>query len=280
MSSPPRFSRSPPPGSAVARLIDTHAAQFTELLEELGPDRDLVEEAEPRPDDWVGWRLWSAPVALPDIGPTRASKLYARKRPRLGPIYDTVVADVIGRTDIWSRYARPCKPIRASTSGSCACEMRPSSRRPSQRSGSSTCACGWHGLCGPLASTRHPCPPDRLETGAGRARVLVLPDAHHQPAGVAQPRVGVGVPCLHAVQLPPPPFAVVGREVQVARATVPEAPVHEDRHLGPGESDVDGSPWRCGHGDLDPEAQSSGVHRGSERQLGSRTGATDAAHQQ
>lgn len=96
------FLAVPTPGAAVARLLDTHAAQFTEMLEELGPDRDLVEETEPWPDDWVGWRLWSALVALPDIGPTRASKLYARKRPRLRPIYDTVVADVIGRTDIWT----------------------------------------------------------------------------------------------------------------------------------------------------------------------------------
>jgi hypothetical protein len=91
---------------AARKLLDTEAAMFSELLVELGPDRDLVEETHPWVDDWVGWRLWSALRALPDVGPTRASKLYARKRPRLRPIYDTVVERVIGQTRLW-------EPLRA-----------------------------------------------------------------------------------------------------------------------------------------------------------------------
>jgi hypothetical protein len=40
-------------------------------------------------------------MALPEVGATTASKLLARKRPRLRPIYDTVVARVIGSQQIW-----------------------------------------------------------------------------------------------------------------------------------------------------------------------------------
>lgn len=86
---------------AAAELLDTGAADFSALLEELGPDRDLVEERAPWPEDWVGWRLWSKLTSLPNVGPTTASKLFARKRPRLRPIYDTVVAAVIGSTQLW-----------------------------------------------------------------------------------------------------------------------------------------------------------------------------------
>lgn len=94
------------PPVAARKLLQTEAAKFSELLAELGPDRDLVEEKEPWDDGWSGWRLWSALRALPDVGPTRASKLYARKRPRLRPIYDSVVAGVIGQTSLW-------EPLRA-----------------------------------------------------------------------------------------------------------------------------------------------------------------------
>lgn len=44
--------------------------------------------------------------ALPHVGPTRASKLYARKRPRLRPVFDTVVERVIGQNRLW-------EPLRA-----------------------------------------------------------------------------------------------------------------------------------------------------------------------
>ncbi len=89
------------PAKAAVRLLDTEAETFGALLTELGPDRDLVAETNPWPDDWAGWRLWQQLMALPDVGATTASKLYARKRPRLRPIYDSVVARVIGSTAVW-----------------------------------------------------------------------------------------------------------------------------------------------------------------------------------
>jgi hypothetical protein len=86
---------------AAIRLLETEAADFSTLLGELGPDRDLATETARWQDDWVGWRLFERLRALPDVGPTTASKLLARKRPRLRPIYDSKVAEVIGLKSVW-----------------------------------------------------------------------------------------------------------------------------------------------------------------------------------
>lgn len=91
---------------AAVMLLDTRADAFCDLLAELGPDRDLVTETEPWPADWVGWRLWAALMELPGVDATTASTLYARKRPRLRPLYDSVVHEVIRSHDIWA-------PLRA-----------------------------------------------------------------------------------------------------------------------------------------------------------------------
>jgi Family of unknown function (DUF6308) len=83
-----------PPKAAYALLID-RADEFSELLGTVGPDRDLADEADPVvDDDWPGWQLTTALRTLPKVGPTKASKLIARKRPRLRPVYDSVVAAV------------------------------------------------------------------------------------------------------------------------------------------------------------------------------------------
>ena len=87
-------------------LLVEQTDDFAALLRELGADRDLVQETLPWPDDWAGRRLWKKLVALPRIGPTTASKLYARKRPRLRPIYDSVVAKVLHSEEVW-------EPLRA-----------------------------------------------------------------------------------------------------------------------------------------------------------------------
>jgi hypothetical protein len=94
------------PALAAIKLLDTQAVAFTRLLSALGEDRDLVDEKEPWSDDWPGWLLWHELMKLPGVGATTASKLLARKRPRLRPIYDSVVSEVIGSTNIW-------EPLRA-----------------------------------------------------------------------------------------------------------------------------------------------------------------------
>ncbi len=87
--------------AAAISLLDSRAGKFAELLAAVGDDRDLVDESAGWRDDWAGWTLWTELLSLPGVGPTTASKLFARKRPRLRPIYDSVVADVIGSNQIW-----------------------------------------------------------------------------------------------------------------------------------------------------------------------------------
>lgn len=84
------------PAVAAHALLHTRREKFAELLRAVGPDRDLVDEAEPFPDDSAQWRLFAELRGLHKVGPTIASKLYARKRPRLRPIYDSVVGAVTG----------------------------------------------------------------------------------------------------------------------------------------------------------------------------------------
>lgn len=94
-----------PPWAAL-EILDRKAVVLSALLAELGPDRDLVEERDTWPEDWAGWRLWSELTNLPGVGPTTASKLIARKRPALRPIYDGVVAAVVESAQLW-------EPLRA-----------------------------------------------------------------------------------------------------------------------------------------------------------------------
>ena len=91
---------------AARQLLRGRADEFSRLLVEVGPDRDLADEPEPHPADWAGWRLMAALRTLPKVGPTRASKLLARKRPGLRPIWDTVVA---GLTGTWDNQWEPLR---------------------------------------------------------------------------------------------------------------------------------------------------------------------------
>jgi hypothetical protein len=84
------------PKSAVRELLRDRKDVFAKLLTAVGPDRDLVDEAEPLTDGWLGWGRMKELRTIPGIGTTIASKLVARKRPRLRPIWDSVVAEVTG----------------------------------------------------------------------------------------------------------------------------------------------------------------------------------------
>jgi hypothetical protein len=79
---------------ATHALLKSRAQEFADLLAALGPDRDLVDEEHPLDAQWAGWRLQTALRTLYRTGPTTASKLLARKRPRLRPIWDSVVSVV------------------------------------------------------------------------------------------------------------------------------------------------------------------------------------------
>ena len=94
------------PPMAARQLLQAERAQFTQLLADIGPDRDLVTESQPIDAAHPMRRLNAALESLPGVGPTIASKLIARKRPMLVPIYDSVVARV---TDAWKRQWEPLR---------------------------------------------------------------------------------------------------------------------------------------------------------------------------
>ncbi|WP_448609429.1 DUF6308 family protein [Geodermatophilus sp. URMC 60] len=94
------------PSMAARELLLDPANRFESLLRDIGPDHDLAEVDSAINEQWSAWRLYSALRRLPGVGPTIASKLCARKRPRLVPIYDSVVARV---TDCYKRQWEPLR---------------------------------------------------------------------------------------------------------------------------------------------------------------------------
>ncbi|MGC5379339.1 DUF6308 family protein [Micromonospora sp. DT68] len=82
------------PKTAVRALLRDRSDEFSGLLVDLGSDRDLANEDNSLAPTWAGWRIMHELRTIPGVGPTIASKLLARKRPRLRPIWDTVVAAV------------------------------------------------------------------------------------------------------------------------------------------------------------------------------------------
>lgn len=80
---------------AVRRLLCDHADEVSKLLLEVddkteiwAPDsRNQLDAAEP---------LWELLYRLPGMRDTRASKLLARKRPRLIPITDSIIVSAVG----------------------------------------------------------------------------------------------------------------------------------------------------------------------------------------
>ena len=88
---------SPP---AVRELLD-HPTLWNPLLAAVPDDMaiwDLTDESYRAAD-----RLWRALMGLPGVGPTKAGKLLARKRPALLPIYDDVIGTFLspGSRGLW-----------------------------------------------------------------------------------------------------------------------------------------------------------------------------------
>ncbi|MFD4295273.1 DUF6308 family protein [Rhodococcus sp. NPDC058505] len=84
------------PAQGALELLGDRRSEFADLLSVIGPDRDLVAESEVLTPDSAQWRLETALTGIHGIGRTIASKLIARKRPRLHPIYDDVVGRELG----------------------------------------------------------------------------------------------------------------------------------------------------------------------------------------
>ncbi|KQU28408.1 MULTISPECIES: DUF6308 family protein [unclassified Rhodococcus (in: high G+C Gram-positive bacteria)] len=83
---------------AAREILVTRADEFAELLAAVGPDHDLVDDVDALTRDSPLWRLETTLLSIKYIGRTKATKLMARKRPRLVPIYDVVVGEVLKTT--------------------------------------------------------------------------------------------------------------------------------------------------------------------------------------
>lgn len=87
-----------PGEAALALLAPDDGNPFNALLRDIGDDRELAEEPEVPSPSQAAWVLDKRLRNLPGVGRTIASKLMARKRPRLVPIIDDVVNRVMSLT--------------------------------------------------------------------------------------------------------------------------------------------------------------------------------------
>jgi hypothetical protein len=85
--------------AAAHSVLESKGRTLSERLERVGEDVDLAEVEEPIDAHWAPWKLYDELRSIKGIGLTKATKLMARKRPRLIPIYDSVVAKVTNTVD-------------------------------------------------------------------------------------------------------------------------------------------------------------------------------------
>jgi hypothetical protein len=90
------------PQAAIA-ILETQATELNGLLAEIPNHVDLWDVPEAVvTDNSPADRLWHSLVAIHGIGPVIAGKLLARKRPRLIPVYDSVVSAAVGESEqLW-----------------------------------------------------------------------------------------------------------------------------------------------------------------------------------
>ena len=84
------------PGRAALELLEHRRSKLHGLLRQIPTDLDLV-DVEPGTitKSWAPWRLDAELRSITGLGPTTVSKLIARKRPRLVPVYDSVVQGLV-----------------------------------------------------------------------------------------------------------------------------------------------------------------------------------------
>lgn len=84
--------------SAAARALRENSDEISRLLRDIPGDLDLVDADEALIGKGSAARaLWDLLDSVHGIGWVTTNKLLARKRPRLLPVYDHVVRDVVGR---------------------------------------------------------------------------------------------------------------------------------------------------------------------------------------
>lgn len=84
------------PGAAAIQILETRRSEISDLLGNIPTTLDLVDAG---PDDIgresAAWRLFDLLRENHDLGRTKVTKLLARKRPRLIPIYDSVIGTTL-----------------------------------------------------------------------------------------------------------------------------------------------------------------------------------------
>lgn len=84
------------PGPAALAILEDQRELFSRLLRESPVERHLVDiEPEEIVRSWAPWQLESELLSVRGLGPTTVSKLIARKRPLLVPVYDTLVKKLL-----------------------------------------------------------------------------------------------------------------------------------------------------------------------------------------
>ena len=83
--------------AAVQELLIKHSADA--LLQKIPADANVTLWNTELPRSSAAWRLWDVLVGIDEVGPTRASKLMAWKRPHLLPILDSVIMERLGLGD-------------------------------------------------------------------------------------------------------------------------------------------------------------------------------------
>lgn len=102
------------PGEAAIGFLDTHKNTISGLLKEIPSDRILADVSSAEFPEFLGednaaLELWHVlrgrDTGRWGVGRTKASKIMARKRPHLIPIYDSVVAPLMGLKNSDNQWA-------------------------------------------------------------------------------------------------------------------------------------------------------------------------------
>ena len=85
------------PARAALQILGPDSEEISHFLSQVPTDLDLV-DVDPMllNKDWPAWQLWDLLESTDGIGWVTAGKLVARKRPRLVPVYDSVVRKQVG----------------------------------------------------------------------------------------------------------------------------------------------------------------------------------------
>jgi hypothetical protein len=92
------------PPRAALQMLDSDGHRISKLLRMIPCGVDLVEAGtQDIGEDSPAWELWSLISTYPGLGDADTSKILARKRPRLLPVQDPIVDQMLGHEgDYWA----------------------------------------------------------------------------------------------------------------------------------------------------------------------------------